>query len=81
MARRLRLFLSTKDIEVLNQVTDRTARTYLKKMRTVFDKEPYQPITVAEYATYMNVPEEDVLRVLNDEMSHRQGVIRDKPPE
>lgn len=66
MALRIRLFLSTKDIEVLHQVTSRTARSIMKKIRTVFEKAPHQPITVAEYAIYMNVPEEDVHRALND---------------
>jgi len=66
MARKLQLYLSTKNIQVLNRVTDRTARAFVKKVRIVFGKAPHQPITVTEYCIYMNVQEEEVLRVLND---------------
>lgn len=67
MSKRQRLFLSTKDVAVLHQVTLRTARTILKKIRIVFGKQPYQSITVMEYCIYMDVDEGSVIRVLNDE--------------
>lgn len=67
MARRQRLFLSTKDVAVLHQFTLRTARNLIKKIRIVFGKLPYQSITVREYGLYMDVDEETVIRVLNDE--------------
>lgn len=67
MARRQRLFLSTKDVAVLHHVTERTARNLMKRIRIVFGKQPYQSITLREYGLYMDVDEDSVIRVLNDE--------------
>jgi len=64
MPRRHGLYLRTKDIAVLHQTTDRSARNYIKKIRTVFGKLNYQPITLQEYCLYMQVDEASVLRVL-----------------
>lgn len=58
------LYMGIKEIAGLHQVTPRTAWTIAKKIKLAFGKETHQPITVSEYALYMNVPEDDVLRAL-----------------
>ncbi len=61
-----RLFLYTKDVQRITSFGERTSRNLIRKIRTVFGKEPHQPITVAEFSVYMNVSEEDVHRVLEE---------------
>ena len=63
---RTRLFLTTKDVQVLIDRSERTARNLMKKIRIVFNKEPHQPITVSDFSIYMDVPEEDVQRILSE---------------
>jgi hypothetical protein len=69
MAQKRGLFLSTKDIAVLHQVTERSARSIIQKIRISLDKPPYQPISLFEYCTYMQVDVSSVLQVLNDQQT------------
>lgn len=67
MARKHFLYLSTKDICVLHQITPRTARNRLRKIRNYFGKLPDQYVTIMDYCLYMEVDEAAVIRALQGE--------------
>lgn len=50
-----RLWITTKDVQVLIEKSERHARRLLKRIRRKLKKEPEQPVSFAEFSAYMGI--------------------------
>lgn len=62
--RELPLFIYPADVRILTRKSDRHAQQVLQIIRELLGKERHQGVTVAEYADYMGISVEEVLRCL-----------------
>ncbi len=56
------LFIRHKDIMMVRNIQATAASQLMKTMRAAYGKAPHQKITVREFAEYLDVPIEEVLR-------------------
>ncbi|CAN5425813.1 hypothetical protein BH11BAC1_BH11BAC1_03710 [soil metagenome] len=57
-----RLLIYPKDIQVITGRSDRYGRNLIKKMKDHFKKQSHQIVTIDEFATYMGLNMNDVLK-------------------
>jgi hypothetical protein len=60
-----RMVIFTKDIQNICGKSERSARELMQKLKLIFEKEPWQYITVTEFCTYLGLDEEEVRGMLD----------------
>ncbi len=59
-----RLCVYPKDIMVITGRSDRYGRDLIKKIKTYYNKQPHQVVTVEEFCQYMGLQPEAVVKQL-----------------
>jgi len=60
-----RLDIKSSEISIIMNVTESTAREWIRTIKDVFQKNKNQIITIAEFCAYKGVPYKDVFCLLN----------------
>jgi hypothetical protein len=59
-----RLVIHTKDIQRITGQSERRSRSFLKRMRTHFNKQAHQYITIEEFCLYSGLNPEEVATLI-----------------
>ena len=55
-----RICINTKDVSNITGYSERHARNILKDIKVFYKKEKHQPVTIFDFATFMNIPLEQI---------------------
>jgi len=59
------MVIYTKDIEVICGKSARSARELMQKLRIIFEKEPWQYVTISEFCAYLGLYEDEIRDMLD----------------
>ena len=63
MKQNKRIIIYPKDIMLITGKSERYSREIIKKIKLANNKQKHQLVTVQEFCTYMNIPEESIILI------------------
>jgi hypothetical protein len=61
----LPIIIRPKDLQIIYKCSPATATRKFQILKDVFKKKPHQSVTIAEFCSYSDIPEETIIKAIS----------------